>query len=65
MKTLILVRHAKSSWKYDVSDRERGLKTRGIEDAHNVVTEFLSTNEMPDTIFCSPAKRAQDTCKIF
>ena len=29
MKTLILVRHAKSSWKYDLTDHERPLKKRG------------------------------------
>ena len=65
MKTLILVRHGKSSWNYDVGDRQRPLKTRGLNDARLVARYFLRYQEMPDKIFSSPAKRAYETCKIF
>ncbi|GAH24763.1 unnamed protein product, partial [marine sediment metagenome] len=35
MKTLYIVRHAKSSWEYDgIKDIDRPLKQRGIEDAY-------------------------------
>ena len=65
MKTLILMRHGKSSWKYDVSDKQRPLKTRGVIDAKLVSEYFLETNKLPERIFSSPAKRAHETCKIF
>ena len=53
MKSIILVRHGKSSWEFDLSDALRPLKTRGISDAK------------PDYIYSSPAVRAFSTCKIF
>lgn len=65
MKTLILVRHGKSSWKYPVMDIERPLKKRGIVDATMVSAEFLKTKIQPDYVVSSPAKRAFDICKIF
>ncbi|EDP70047.1 putative phosphohistidine phosphatase, SixA [Flavobacteriales bacterium ALC-1] len=66
MKTIILVRHGKSSWEYDVIDRERPLKSRGINDAKLVANQILKRNViMPNTIFSSPANRALSTCKIF
>ena len=36
MKTIILVRHGKSSWNEQVTDRERPLKIRGVNDAKRV-----------------------------
>lgn len=65
MKTLILVRHGKSSWKYQVGDIDRPLKSRGITDARLVLEAFLKTNILPDLVVSSPAKRAFDICKIF
>ena len=65
MKTLILVRHGKSSWKYDVSDVERPLKSRGRNDAKLVANQYLKSSTMPEVIFTSPANRAHSTCKIF
>ena len=42
MKTLYIVRHAKSSWEYQgIKDIDRPLKKRGIKDAH-LVSSFLS-----------------------
>ena len=42
MKTVILVRHGKSSWEYNVSDRDRPLMERGIKDVNKVAKEFQS-----------------------
>lgn len=65
MKTLVLIRHGKSSWEYDVSDRERPLKKRGIKDIALVSKAFESVNFNIDKIFSSPAKRALSTSKLF
>jgi len=65
MKTLVLIRHGKSSWKHPVSDMLRPLKSRGISDAELVVNEFLKSDFRPDLVVSSPAKRAVDICSIF
>ncbi|WP_430968999.1 SixA phosphatase family protein [Spongiimicrobium sp. 2-473A-2-J] len=65
MKRLILVRHGKSSWEYQVNDKDRPLKERGIRDGHLVLSEFKSLGVLPDAIFSSPANRALHTCMIF
>ena len=66
MKTLILVRHAKSSWKHDLPDHKRPLKKRGRTDAalmakHLKKSDFLK----PDKIVVSDAERAKQTSEIF
>ena len=65
MKTLILVRHGKSSWDYSVDDKDRPLQERGINDGHLVSKKFTSQNVAIDAIFSSPANRALHTCMIF
>lgn len=65
MKTIVLVRHAKSSWEFDVSDRERPLKKRGLNDANLVSKTFINNGFVPDIIVSSPANRALSTCQIF
>lgn len=65
MKTIILIRHGKSSWAHDVTDRERPLKTRGINDTRLVANQFFNKSKVPKTIFTSPANRALSTCEIF
>lgn len=66
MKTLILIRHAKSSWKFDVIDHLRPLKKRGINDAI-LVSENLKNKQIkiPDLVLISDAKRAVETAEIF
>ncbi|MFD2588642.1 SixA phosphatase family protein [Croceitalea marina] len=65
MKTIFFVRHAKSSWEYQVKDIDRPLKERGINDAH-LVSNALKTNQIKiDYAFSSPANRALHTCTIF
>ncbi|MBM1107858.1 histidine phosphatase family protein [Aurantibacter crassamenti] len=65
MKKILLVRHGKSSWEYSVSDRDRPLSERGINDALLVSTEVLSNNLEIDAVYSSPANRALHTCTIF
>ncbi len=66
MKTLYIVRHAKSSWKYkQVNDIDRPLKERGIADAHLVAKQLALNIEKPELIITSSANRALHTALIF
>lgn len=65
MKTLLLMRHAKSSWKDDkLSDHERPLKNRGIKEAKRIAKEIKKNNLIPDLILSSTAIRAKQTAEI-
>ena len=64
MKQIILVRHGKSSWDYDVSDKDRPLKERGIRDAGLVSKKFAEQGLQIDFAFSSPANRALHTSMI-
>ena len=65
MKTLILVRHAKSDWPENTDDFDRPLAERGLEDAVKM-SKFLKDNNIEIQKFVSsPAVRALNTCKIF
>lgn len=65
MKTLYLVRHAKSSWEYDVSDHQRPLNKRGFKDA-KLVSKYLNNKlQLPDLVISSDANRAFTTAKIY
>ena len=65
MKTLTLVRHAKSSWKHnDLSDRERPLNKRGERDAPIMGKRIVDAGIRPSLIISSPAVRAWTTAKI-
>ncbi|MEP0211666.1 MAG: phosphoglycerate mutase family protein [Cellulophaga sp.] len=63
MKKLTLIRHGKSSWNYNVSDRDRPLLERGINDAYLVAGALKEP--IIDAVFSSPANRALHTCNIF
>ncbi len=64
MKTLLLLRHAKSSWKKaDLPDHERPLNKRGKKEAPLVGTYLRENSLVPDLILSSTAKRAQDTAE--
>jgi len=65
MKTIVFIRHGKSSWEFPVSDIDRPLKSRGKTDALLVANEFLIHQFNPDLVVSSPAKRAIDICSIF
>jgi len=62
MKTIYLVRHAKSSWKNPrLSDFDRPLNKRGKNDAPRIGKLLSKKQIKPDLIISSPAKRAKKT----
>jgi phosphohistidine phosphatase len=64
MKSLYLVRHAKSSWDNPgLGDLERPLNKRGKEDAPKLGKLLLKNGDIPDMLLSSPAKRAFSTAK--
>ncbi len=64
MKTLLLLRHAKSSWKDEtLCDHDRPLNKRGQTDAPRVGQWLLEQNLVPDIVLSSTALRAQSTAK--
>ena len=65
MKTLTIVRHAKSSWHEPVlSDRERPLNKRGQRDAPRMGKRIADAGIRPSLIISSPATRAWTTAQI-
>ncbi|MFK5879121.1 MAG: histidine phosphatase family protein [Flavobacteriaceae bacterium] len=66
MKTLYIVRHAKSSWKYEgISDCDRPLKKRGINDAYLMSKILKEKINRPHVFVSSSANRALHTAIIF
>lgn len=65
MKTLYFTRHAKSSWKHDLTDHQRPLKKRGFADAKLVSKAVAKAMPMPDVMITSDAVRALTTAKFF
>jgi phosphohistidine phosphatase len=64
MKLLLLVRHAKSSWKDPgLTDRDRPLNRRGIKDAPRMGKRLAEDYPAPDLVLSSPAVRALETAK--
>jgi len=62
MKTLCLVRHAKSSWEDStLYDRERPLDARGERDVAKMSKRWPRRHSKPDLILSSPAVRALAT----
>jgi len=66
MKTIVIVRHAKSSWdSHSLSDHERPLNSRGERDAPRMA-DYLTNSDFPaNQIVASSAIRAQQTARIF
>lgn len=63
-RTLVMIRHAKSSWSNPLqSDFERPLNDRGEHDAPIMGARLKELNAIPDIIISSPAKRAKQTAK--
>lgn len=66
MKTLLLLRHAKSSWDdSSIPDFDRPLAPRGKRDAPRMGKEFAARGPVPDLVVSSPAQRARDTTTLF
>jgi len=65
MKTLYLIRHAKSSWDFPhLSDSERPLNKRGKRDAPDMGDRLAKKGLFPDLMLSSPANRALTTCRV-
>lgn len=64
-KILLLVRHAKSSWKHpQLEDNQRPLNKRGLRDAPVMGQRLLVRSMVPDLIVSSPAVRALTTAQL-
>lgn len=65
MRSLLLMRHAKSSWKQDgLTDFDRPLNDRGRRDAPVMAQRLAEFNLQPDLLICSTAVRAQETADL-
>lgn len=59
MKTVYIVRHAKSSWEYKgIEDIDRPLKKRGIRDSYLTAAALKDKIEKPAVFITSSATRA-------
>lgn len=66
MKTLFLVRHAKSSRDDPtLADKKRPLNERGLRDAPKMGKRLAKRDVKPDLILSSPALRARTTAELF
>ena len=65
MKTLFVLRHAKSSWDHpELSDFERPLNRRGEKAAPRIGAEMAVRGYNPAIIISSPAVRAKQTTAL-
>lgn len=66
MKSVLVIRHAKSSWdSVLVDDFDRTLNERGKKDAPEMATRLFAKNIPIDSFISSPAKRARKTASFF
>lgn len=62
MKTLLLIRHAKSSWSsIGMNDHDRPLNERGKSDSKRMRSELSGSLQQCNAIYASTAKRARKT----
>jgi phosphohistidine phosphatase len=62
MKTLHLLRHAKSSWKDEtLADRDRPLAGRGRKAAKRMAEHMRAEGIVPALVLCSSARRTRET----
>ncbi len=66
MKTILLMRHAKSSWKdKNLKDQKRPLTKRGKRNAPQMGELIKEKELIPQVILSSPAERAKQTAELF
>lgn len=66
MRTLFLIRHAKSSWDNPgLRDFSRPLNERGLHDAPRMAQRLVQLGIQPELLVSSPAKRALSTALFF
>ncbi|MFL5926008.1 MAG: SixA phosphatase family protein [Gaiellaceae bacterium] len=65
MQTLLLLRHAKSSWDDPaLDDHERPLAPRGRRASGRICAHMRSTRLEPEVVLCSTARRARETLEL-
>src|SRR4051812_49332739 len=65
MRTLMLLRHAKSSWDDSaLGDHERPLNKRGTRDGARIGKYMADNGLGPDLVLCSDAVRARATLTL-
>lgn len=65
MRTLLITRHAKSSWEHPgLGDFDRPLNTRGLHDAPRMAQHLHAQGFIPTCILSSSAQRARQTASI-
>ena len=65
MKRLLVLRHAKSSWKEEeLSDHDRPLNKRGKRNAPRMGQLLVVEDIVPELIISSTARRAHDTVEL-
>ena len=65
MKTLLLLRHGKSSWDAGpLPDRDRPLAPRGVKAARQMGRFVTRAGPAPDRALCSPAVRTVETLRL-
>ncbi len=66
MKSVLLIRHAKSGWDNpQQNDFDRTLNARGLKDAPAMAKKLADRNIQIDAFLSSPAVRAKQTCEFF
>lgn len=65
MKRVVLIRHAKAEDSGYDDDFNRGLTSRGSENAFSIAEKLLSEKIIPDHFISSPAMRAMSTAFVF
>jgi phosphohistidine phosphatase len=61
-RTLVLVRHAKSSWdEPTLADHDRPLAPRGQKATRKMAAHLEGVRPRPDLVLCSTARRTQET----
>jgi len=65
VKTLLVLRHAKSDWgDAGADDHDRRLAPRGHRGAELLAAHFARTHVAPDVVLCSTARRARETLEL-
>jgi phosphohistidine phosphatase len=64
IRTLVVLRHAKSDWPHGVADHERPLTGRGRRDAAAVGRWLRGRGLTPDLVLCSPSRRTRQTWEL-
>jgi phosphohistidine phosphatase len=65
VKTLLIIRHAKSDQSFFGNDFERPLNERGKRDAPEMAQRVFARNITINAFVASPAKRAKKTAELF